>query len=391
MKKLWYSKKVKRNDGKCRDKYDKIEEIKEEIREKIKNTEREDEMKKGKIIVILVLLIILGGVSYGGIKFIGIYKEYKNQVSKDGEEVEITIDKGTTTKEIAKILKEDGLIQHELAFVMKVKESDYAGKLRYGTFQLHKGMSIEDILKSLSEGGQEKDVIKIVVPEGYTVQMIAKRVAEAGLCTEKEFLKAANTLDYDFSFLKELEVPDGVDYVLQGFLFPATYEFKAGTSAESIVKRMLQAFDDNVMANISEELQTSDQSLYDIINIAAIIEREAKLDEERPTIAGVIYNRLKIDMKLQMCPTVLYPLTEGQYNVNQVLYSDLTIDSSYNTYKNKGLPIGPICNPGLASIEAALNPESHEYLFYHTDGTSDGKHIFTKTYEEHEDTRIKKD
>ena len=349
-------------------------------------------MKKGKIILLIILLIVLCGVGFLAFTFLGIYKEYRNQVSKEGEEVEITIEQGTNTKEIAEILKENGLIQYELSFVMKAKNSEYGMKLRYGTFTLHKGMTIDEMLQTIAEGGQQKDLIKVVVPEGYTVQRIAARVAEAGLCTEEEFLQAANTLDYNFEFLKQLEIPEGVDYQLQGFLFPATYEFKEGASASDIVARMLQAFEDNVMASLGEEINSSEQGLYNIINIAAIIEREAKLDEERPTIAGVIYNRLKIDMKLQMCPTVLYPLTEGKYNVNRVLYSDLTIDSPYNTYKNKGLPIGPIANPGLASIQAALQPEEHEYLFYHTDETkNDGSHIFTKTYEEHEDTRIIKE
>ena len=348
-------------------------------------------MKIGRVIRLILLVIILAGAIFLGTKAIGFYKEYSNDESIDGEEVEIVIEKGTSTKGIAKILKEKGLIQYELAFTMKAKKTEYGSKLHYGTFTLHEGMSLLDILKTIAEGEGDNGMIKVVIPEGYTVQMIAQRLEDKGVCSKEEFLEAANTLDYDFTFLKDLEVPEDVDYVLQGFLFPATYKWEAGTKASVIVKDMLQAFVNQVGTEELEKMEKSEQGLYNMITIASIIEREAKLDEERPTISGVIYNRLEIDMKLQMCPTVLYPLTEGMYDVNQVLYKDLEIDSPYNTYENYGLPIGPICNPGLASIKAALAPEKHDYLFYHTDGTSDGKHIFTKTYEEHEDTRIKKE
>ena len=122
--------------------------------------------------------------------------------------------------------------------------------------------------------------------------------------------------------------------------------------------------------------------------MASIVEREAKVAEERATIAGVINNRLDIDMPLQMCPTVLYPLTDGMYDQSQVIYEDLEIESPYNTYKYSGLPEGPICNPGLACIEAVLYPEEHTYYYYHVGDEEAGTHIFTETYQEHVDTQI---
>lgn len=349
-------------------------------------------MKKRYVVLLVLLVVILGGAVYGATKAASFYKEYNNQVSKEGEEVTIVIEKGSSAKKIASVLKEKGLIRYERAFVMRASESEYGSKLKYGTFTLHKGMCIEDMLKTIAQGGEDEqtEIIKLVVPEGYSIEMIAARAEKEGLCSAEEFLEAADTLNYDYDFLEGIEIPKGVNYDLQGFLFPATYEFKKGTTAEEIVDRMLKAFEDRVTAEELQKVQESGRSLYEIITIASIIEREAKLDEERPTIAGVIYNRLEMDMKLQMCPTVLYPLTEGKYNVNQVLYRDLEIDSPYNTYKNKGLPVGAICNPGLPSIKAALNPEKHEYLFYHTDDETKGNHIFSKTYQEHEDSRIKK-
>lgn len=126
---------------------------------------------------------------------------------------------------------------------------------------------------------------------------------------------------------------------------------------------------------------------YELVNRAAIVEREAKLDEERPIIAGVINNRLEQGMMLQMCPTVLYPITNGIYDKSEVTYDDLEVESLYNTYKNTGLPVGPICNPGAVSLNAVLNPTEHNYLYYHVDNAETGSHIFTETYQEHVDTQ----
>ena len=121
---------------------------------------------------------------------------------------------------------------------------------------------------------------------------------------------------------------------------------------------------------------------------ASIIEREAKIDEERAIIAGVMNNRLSAGMPLQMCPTVLYPLTDGMYDQSKVYYEDLELDSPYNTYKYEGLPVGPICNPGLACINSVLYPQEHGFYYYHIDNEDEGTHVFTETYEEHVDTQI---
>lgn len=346
---------------------------------------------KAKHAVILVLLaVVLAAALFLGMKAAGFYKEYKNNITTEGRDVEVTIDKGSTVKQVASVLKSAGLIKYERAFVMRAKESAYGDQLRYGDFILNTGMCIEDMLKVIAEGGHDNAAVKVVIPEGYSVEMIAARIAKTGLCTEEAFLEAVKQDDYDYSFLEEIPKDKKIKYRLQGFLFPATYEFTQGTTPHDMVNQMLKAFNNNVSTDDFAAAKEINRSFYEIITIASIVEREAKLAEERPLIAGVVYNRLDIDMKLQMCPTVLYATTDGMYNVNQVLYKDLTIDSPYNTYKNAGLPVGPICNPGIASIRAALYPEKSEYLFYHTDDEKKGSHIFSKTYQEHEDSRIKK-
>ena len=139
---------------------------------------------------------------------------------------------------------------------------------------------------------------------------------------------------------------------------------------------------------ISKENKTG-LTPYEIVTLASVVEREAKVDAEYAKISGVIYNRLDKKMKLQIDATVLYPLTKGKYkkyNKKRTLYKDLEVDSPYNTYKNQGLPAGPICNPGINALKAAVSPQKHSYLYYHTDKTGKGTHIFSETFSQHEES-----
>ena len=149
---------------------------------------------------------------------------------------------------------------------------------------------------------------------------------------------------------------------------------------------MLQAFKNYYTEDMQNRAAELGMNSFEVLKRASMIEREAKLGEERPTIAGVINNRLNADMLLQIDSTALYPLTNGMYDKSEVTYEDIEIDSPYNTYLYKGLPVGPICNPGLACINAVLEPEEHSYLYYHVIDEETGKHIFTETLEEHEQT-----
>lgn len=335
----------------------------------------------------VILVIVLAVLVFQGAGFV---REYSATGTKaGGQEVEVTITQGSSKKDIASLLKGNGLIKRKSAFLLKAKSSSYGNKIRYGTFRLNTGMSIEDLLKAISSEGQQKEAIKVVIPEGYTIELMAKRFEESGLCTAAEFLAAVQET-YDYEFLKDIPADIDVKYRLQGFLFPATYEFFKDTTPHQIVDKLLSTFEQYIPEAELTKARQNNLTVFELVTMASIVEREAKLVQERPIIAGVINNRLRLDMKLQMCPTVLYPLTDGLYNKPQVFYKDLEVDSPYNTYKYKGLPAGPICSPGEDSIKAVLSPQTHEYLFYHTDDESIGNHIFTKTYEEHEDSRIKK-
>ncbi len=340
------------------------------------------------IIIAVIVIIILGVIGwYAKGKYSQYMEEYNGVETYAGEDVEVVIPQGSSVKAIAKILKEKGLVQYERAFVNRVKESEYRGQLKYGTYMLNTGMNTGEMIEIMAGGNTAKVWKTITIPEGYSVEMIAAKMQSEGICTEAEFLEALNIENYNYSFLQDISSKEGIDYRIQGFLFPATYGIMEEDTPVDIVNKMLAKFDDIYTDKYDEMAEELGYSVFEVITMASIVEREAKIEEERPTIAGVINNRLAINMKLQMCPTVLYPLTEGMYNVNQVTYADLEIVSPYNTYMYEGLPIGPICNPGASSIYAVLNPETHTYLFYHTDDETIGNHIFTETYEEHENTQ----
>jgi UPF0755 protein len=307
------------------------------------------------------------------------YSELTSNKSKNGTDVTISVEQGSSVQDIAGVLKENKLIKSEKIFILRAKLEKKADKLNYGTFELNTGMCIPDIINVLVNTTYKKETVTFTVPEGYSVEQIAERAESLSLCTKEEFFAALDD-DYDYSFLNDVPSDKNVKYRLQGFLFPKTYEFYTDASAHDVIDAMLAQFEKEYAA----VAENSRLNFYDTITLASLIEREALLNDERPRIAGVMYNRLNKGMRLQIDASVVYVITDGLYDVNRVLYSDLEVDSPYNTYKVSGLPAGPICNPGIVSIKAAINPEENNYLYYHTDTTkNDGSHIFTENYEDH--------
>ena len=241
-----------------------------------------------------------------------------------------------------------------------------------------------DILKIITtspESGKEKECFVLAVPEGYSAEMIAARCNRLGICTEEEFLAAVEANDYTHEFIKH--IPEG-NYrrKLEGFLFPATYEFYVDVTPHEMVDKMLSTFEQNYLLYFSDY----DNMFYNI-TVASMVEREAALASERPTIAGVIKNRLEKPMRLQIDATAVYAKSNGYYDIEVVTGDDMKFDSPYNTYLYDGLPPGPICNARIDSIVAAANPEEHSWYYYHTDETKDDRsHIFTETYQQHVST-----
>lgn len=345
-----------------------------------------------KGIILVVAVFALANLTYKHVRtyYDDYMDEYKGTESTDGVDVSVTIPEGASVKQIAEILKENGLIDYPSAFTKRLQDSEYRGKLHGGTYTLNTGMTTLQMMAVMSPTMEaDKPIDYLVVPEGFTVEMIAARCEEQGICTETEFLNACKSVTKsDFPYLADIPAGANVQYKVQGFLFPATYDIYDSTTAESLVEWMLQTFDNYYTKDLQERASELGYSAFEVVTRASIVEREAKVEDERSIIAGVINNRLKAEMPLQMCPTVLYPLTDGMYNQSQVLYEDLELDSPYNTYKNTGLPVGPICNPGIACINAVLYPAEHNYMYYHVGDEETGTHIFTETYEEHIDTQI---
>ena len=295
------------------------------------------------------------------------------------EDKTVDIPEGAGAGIVAEILNDNGIIKYPTVFKISSKIGGYDGSYKPGLVTIHKDMSYKDILNSLVVS--ERNAVRVVIPEGYTIKQIASALDEAGICPESEFKSALDPSLYDYRFLKD--IPDRENQ-LEGYLFPATYEFMPNSSAQTVVDTMLKSFDDVYTDEYYERTKAVNMTVDEVVTMASIIERETNSKGERAKVAGVFYNRLNSDMKLESCATVQYILGE---NKPVLSVSDTQIDSPYNTYKNYGLPIGPIASPGADCIKAALYPEKTD-AFYFVLG-DDGKHIFSKTYEEHLDAMNK--
>lgn len=324
------------------------------------------------VIIVLMLLVIIPPA----------LDIFNIPVSDSAEEVLISIDDNTSTLKVGKILEDNELIRSKFAFLIKVKTGAY-NPISSGTHTLKRNMTTSEIIEKLTIPKIARETINITFPEGYTAEQMASLLEEEGIVSQEEFLNALED-EYDFEFISYIPKAD-YKYALQGFLFPSTYEFYKDSDAHEIVTRMLSHFE-----SIYKENADSYDNIFTIIIKASLIEKEAKIDTERPIVAGVIENRIKKGMPFQIDASVLYAATDGMYDVTDapsIAGFIKNLDSPYNTYKYKGLTPGPICNPGITSIQAALNPQQHDYLYYHTDLTkNDGSHIFTQTYEEHANT-----
>lgn len=298
---------------------------------------------------------------------------------KSQGEVRVQIPAGSSTRQIAAILHSEDLIENEYIFLAYAKLAGYDKKLKAGNYVLSKSLSLSQLLEQLSKG--QADVVAFTVPEGYSVEQIAELLAQKGLVNKDEFLDLAKHGDFNNLYVNnELNV----EYNLEGYLFPDTYHVSPDSSAEEIINLMLKRFaeiyDEEAQAR-AKNIGLKDQEL---ITLASMIEKEAKLDSDRSLIAGVIYNRLKKGMRLQIDATIQYIYKQPKARLT---YKDLEIESPYNTYLHEGLPPGPIASPGKAAIEAALYPAETDFLYYVA--KSDGSHVFSKTLKEHNEAKKK--
>jgi UPF0755 protein len=292
-------------------------------------------------------------------------------LSSSRELIRVDVPRHATVRTIAERLEQKGLIRHRYAFMVMARLMGESNNLKAGEYELQPSMGLLEILDKLARG--DATAVWFTVPEGYTVDQVADTLKGLGLVDRRRFLRL---VDSDGSrFDVGVTTPRRS---LEGYLFPDSYKFKKGVSESQIIAGMLRTFQKQVVEGLSDELRSNDLPLDKVVILASLIEREARVPEDRPLISAVIRNRLKEKMLLQIDATVLYAL--GRHK-DRVLFSDLKVDSPYNTYRNPGLPPGPICSPGLSAIKAALQPAKADYLFYVA--RPDGRHIFTKTLAEH--------
>jgi UPF0755 protein len=283
--------------------------------------------------------------------------------------VKIVVNEGDNLYSVFDKLYNEGILRSIFFSKLYIKQNELKVCIKPGEYNVRVETNLKNLISLLTEGG---DTLKITFPEGFTVEDIAIKLEKNGLVNKSEFLDV----------IQKYPIPNYVKkdprkkYFLEGFLFPDTYIFSKNEKLEDIVKLMLCRFEE-VMEEVQQETNTKikEDEYEKYVNIASMIEKEARLDKDRALISSVIHNRLNKNMLLQICSTVIYAYGEHK---EVVTLKDLEIQSPYNTYKNYGLPVGPISNPGILSLKAAINPAKTNYLYYILQ--KDNSHYFTKNY-----------
>lgn len=288
-------------------------------------------------------------------------------------DVQVEVPAGASSRDIARLLEQDGLIRNQLAFRLLAKALGSDGKLKAGEYELSSGMTAWEIIEKMERG--EVVTYSLTIPEGFSVAQIRQKMASTKMIDPTDF----DRIRKDFTLVADWVPESGhsaISEPLEGYLFPETYTLTSGTDASQLVREMINRFRSIWTEERLEKLKARGLSLHQAVTLASIVEREAQLSAERPLIAAVYLNRLKLQMKLDADPTVLYALKKKP---GEPLYRrDLDVELPYNTYRYAGLPPGPIANPGLASIDAVLNPADVPYLYFVS--RNDGSHAFATSY-----------
>jgi len=312
-------------------------------------------------------------------------EEISQPASDDPTPVVFIVEPGETAGDIALRLEQLGLINDAELFRLLARYHKADSRLEAGRYELRANMTMGEIIEALQHGRLEE--IEVTIPEGWRAEQIAEMLEEVGVDGE-EFLALVREGSFDYEFLRDR--PPGA--TLEGFLFPDTYYLPVQPIALDIIERMLANFDQRFTAEMRQMAAEQEMTIYQVVTLASIVEREAVVAEERPIIAGVFLNRLAKGMTLDADPTVQYALgyqeDTGQWWKRPLALEEIErVGSPYNTYLHRGLPPGPICNPGLASIQAVLEPAETDYLYFVAKG--DGSHVFARTLEEHNRNRAK--
>lgn len=327
----------------------------------------------------LILPFILGltVLSLAAFAAMSWFDSWLHTPAEEGSETTVLVEipAGAATSEIAALLEREGVVHSGIAFLILARMEGEEGRLKAGVYDLSPGLFPSEILARLV-GGREATQL-FTVPEGLNVEEIVRLLAEKGLGSEAEFLSAFEDPGLVDEFLPA-EGRESLRHPLEGYLLPETYRVSLRITPADIAGVMVDGFRELWTPEWRRRAEEIGLSLHEVVTLASIVEAEARVAEERPIIAGVYHNRLRRDWLLQADPTVRYALRKRD---GQVLYSDLEVDSPYNTYKNIGLPPGPIGAPGRDSIRAVLYPAEVDYYFFVA--RADGTHDFSRTLSEH--------
>lgn len=286
------------------------------------------------------------------------------------------ISRGQNLTEIAANLEDQGFVRSKEAFAFYGRLRNTAGQMKTGYYRIEPGSSMLEIHDLLLSGAQV--LYRVTVPEGWTVRQIARKMEEEGICSGEDFLAAAG----DPEVLARAGIP-GV--TAEGFLYPDTYHFPQEFPASRVIAAMTENFF-SVLEGVTPDFRQKDpREVYDRIILASIVEREYRVADEAPLMAGVFYNRLRDNIPLGSCATVVYIITsiQGKPHPQRIYHRDLEIPSEYNTYIHPGLPPAPISNPGFTSLDAAFHPEESDYYYFLLQDANAGRHVFSRTYSQH--------
>jgi UPF0755 protein len=318
---------------------------------------------------------------------IGLYlrlrrSDLQTRASADDTAEVFTVNPGETAATIAPRLDREGLVSDGQLFLYLVRYRGVDAQLEAGEYELRPNMTMDEIIDTLQHGRLRE--VSITIPEGKRAEEVAELLEERGIADGEELLSLVRAGSSAYGFLGGR--PEGASSSLEGYLFPETYRIPADYDAAAILDLLLATFGERFSPEMRQAAADKGMTVHEVVTLASIVEREAVVPEERPIIASVYLNRLAQGMYLQSDPTVQYALgyqeDAGQWwKIPMSLEEDVVVDSPYNTYMYPGLPPGPLCSPGLASIEAVLEPAETPYLFFYS--KFDGSHAFAETYEEH--------
>lgn len=314
-------------------------------------------------IIILILLVFLESYILKNF-FEVLFKPYEGRGN-----IELAIEEGMPIDKIVSILEEKKVIKNAWLFKYYVKYTKKGTEIKSGKYIFDINSSYAVVLDKLIQGPPKPEIFTLVIPEGFTLEQIANRVEEISSISKRNFICEANVEEYNYNFLEDAES-------LEGFLFPKTYKILKGTSVHNIIDILLKQFETEIKDLDFTIAEQKNLSLKDVIIIASLIEREVYISEERELVSAVIYNRLEIEIPLAIDATLRYTLSKWD---NELTISDLDTDSPYNTRIYQGLPPTPICNPGIESIKAALNPADVDYLYFLVDDLDSHSHFFTNS------------